>query len=519
MHSTKEWNCLKATWLVILLAFIARVLLAGQFQLAPDEANYWQWSRYLDLGYHDHPPLIAWTIRLATSLFGQVEFAVRLPTILAGAIGSIYLSLLAGRWFSYRCGFHVALLSQVVLLFNGCALIATPDGLLLACWAGAMYHASRAMERNRILPWLLTGFWFGMGLLAKYTMLLFLPSLFLAMLVVREYRNHLTTGAPWAGLILGLIVFSPVVYWNSRHEWATFRHVLFQGGIDDSTLFTFRYIGDFLGSQILLLSPVVFFLIVFAWIFSKGTARVRKQDVSFLKAMSLTGFLIFFLLAFHVRIYGNWPAPVYLAALVLIAALYSPGRSTLDGGSYFWWKTGVVTAGLMTLPVLVQVVWPVLPIPLHLDRTAREVNGWKELAAIVDTRLQAMPHPEKTFVFGLTYQYASELAFYMPGQPRTVSINRWTRPNVYDFWFSDDMLLGQDGVGVYSYKGMDRHLATLFDRVEPAEEIRLYRISGWYGKQLIRTLYLVRCYGFRGGLRWLPERKDDIRATREQTGS
>ena len=88
----------RATWLLLFVALALRLIVSGQFLLVPDETNYWQWSRYLALGYHDHPPMIAWTIRLATSLFGQHEWAVRLPTVLGLTVTSLYLSLLAARW-------------------------------------------------------------------------------------------------------------------------------------------------------------------------------------------------------------------------------------------------------------------------------------------------------------------------------------------------------------------------------------------------------------------------------------
>ncbi|HEB67991.1 MAG TPA: glycosyltransferase family 39 protein, partial [Desulfobulbus sp.] len=177
MQTTKEWNCMVATWLVILIGLGIRLAVSTQFLLVPDEANYWQWSRYLALGYHDHPPMIAWTIGLATRIFGQTEFAVRLPTVLGMAVTSFYLCLLAARWFSCRCAFHVALLVQGILLFNGASLIATPDGLLLPCWAAACYHSAMAISNRSRGQWLMTGLWFGLGLLSKYTMILFLPSL------------------------------------------------------------------------------------------------------------------------------------------------------------------------------------------------------------------------------------------------------------------------------------------------------------------------------------------------------
>ena len=506
----------RATWLLLFAALVLRLIVSDQFLLVPDEANYWQWSRYLALAYHDHPPMIAWAIRLATSVFGQHEWAVRLPTVLGLTVTSIYLCLLAARWFSWRVAFHTALLSQLLLLTNGSALIATPDGLLLPCWAAACYHAALALDRRNPGQWLCTGTWFGLGLLSKYTMILFLPSLFLAMLVNPDYRRQLLSPWPWMGLLLGSLLFTPVLLWNSQNEWATFRHVLYQGGAGDTVLFTLDYLGDFFGSQLMLLTPVAFILILAAWMRPNLRQRLPASQASFLLWMSLPGFLIFFLLAFHVRIYGNWPAPVYLTALVLIAALFSErkdGTNRLPG----LWKATVIAAAAITLPVIVQVIVPILPVPLDLDRTARECIGWDALGQQVGAAVKKMERPDHTFIFGLRYQYASELAYYVPGQPRTVSINRWTRPNVYDFWFEDRMLLGQDGVGVFEDRPAAALVSTLFTRSEPVEEVQLHRDSPWFGRQVVQTLYLFRGYGFKGGLRWQPATKDDIRATRKQT--
>ncbi len=517
MTTTTATDRYRATWLVLGLALVARMLLSNGFLLVPDEANYWQWSRYLDLGYHDHPPMIAWTIWLATRLFGQNEFAVRLPTVLGITLCSAYMCLLARRLFSERAALQTALLSQGVLLFNGAALIATPDGLLLPCWAAACYHAHRALEEDTRGQWLLTGLWFGLGLLSKYTMLLFLPSLFFCMLFSRTWRSRLASPRPWLGLALGFALFTPVIIWNVRNEWATFRHVLYQGGIDNTSLITFRFIGDFLATQAALLSPLAFLLLLAAWLRPAREGRMVASGTVFLNWMSLTTFVVFLLLSLHVRIYGNWAATAYTAGLVLVAGRFG-ADTTMSTGRRRLWTATVVLAWAMTVPVLVQTVYPALPLPMSLDRVARETVGWDEVGRRVLAARNAMPRPEQTFIFGLRYQYASELAFYVPGQPRTVSINHWTRPNVYDFWFNDSMLRGKDAVGLYEYSGMDKRLARLFRKIDPPETIRIYRHSPWFGHQLVRTLYLVRCYGFRGGQRWHPRNAHDIRATRLQSG-
>lgn len=491
----------RLTWLILAFALAVRLLISGHFLLIPDEANYWQWSRYLDIGYYDHPPMIAWTIWLATQLFGQTEFAVRLPTVLGINVASVYLCLLTARWFSWRTALHVALVSQSLLLLNGSALIATPDGLLLPCWAAACYHAAIAAEEDRLRHWLLTGLWFGLGLLAKYTMLLFLPSLFCALLCTGAYRRRLWSWQPWLGLLLGLSLFTPVLIWNARHNWVTFRHTLFQGGANNAALVTLDYLPEFFGSQAGLLSPVIFVFILAAWV-QGWRSSLPRQRVSFLFWLSLPGFVVFSLLALHVRIYGNWPAPAYLTALLLAAALYADRR---------WWSFGVGLAMVVSAAIMLQLVYPVLPVRAEWDRTAHETKGWDELAQAVDQTLREMERPAQTFVFGLRYQYASELAFYMQGQPRTVSINRWTRPNVYDFWFDEKMLLGMDAVGVYEGKDMGEMLRETFEEVAPEQEIILRRASPWFGNEAVQTLYVVKCSGFKGGLRWQPREAGDIR--------
>ena len=41
--------------------------------LYPEEAYYWNYAQHLDLGYLDHPPMVAWLIHLGTTVFGNTE--------------------------------------------------------------------------------------------------------------------------------------------------------------------------------------------------------------------------------------------------------------------------------------------------------------------------------------------------------------------------------------------------------------------------------------------------------------
>ncbi len=101
------------------------------------------------------------------------------------------------------------------------------------------------------------------------------------------------------------------------------------------------------------------------------------------------------------------------------------------------------------------------------------------------------------FVFGVNYRMPSEAAFYLPGQPQTYSLFLHDRANEYMFWENPAKLQGRDAVFVNDSDTSDHFddLRAVFVRVVPQPPLCIYRAP--YTKP-IRTLQIVRCYGFRG---------------------
>jgi len=69
---------------VVGYAFCLRLLYAKLVELLPEETYYWNYSRHLDIGYLDHPPMVAWLIRAGSAAFGDGEFGVRSARCAAG---------------------------------------------------------------------------------------------------------------------------------------------------------------------------------------------------------------------------------------------------------------------------------------------------------------------------------------------------------------------------------------------------------------------------------------------------
>jgi 4-amino-4-deoxy-L-arabinose transferase-like glycosyltransferase len=504
--------------LLICALTLVRMIYAQSFPLTPDETNYWQWARHPDWGYHDQTPMIAWAIGFFAYLLGHTELAVRLPSILSLAVASIYLVMMARHWFSDRIAWQTAVVSQSIFIFNAGALLATADGLQGAAWAAAAYHTARGYEDHQRRHWVLGGLWFGFGMLSKYSMLLFLPCVFIFGLTTPLGRRRLASLRPYAGCLLGILLFLPVIFWNAANHWNSFRHVAYLSGANEGFALHWKFILEYLGSQVGLITPMVFGLIVAGWLWCARHGRSRENWIySYLLYTSFPVIALFAVLSLHTRVYGNWPCNGYLTACVLAAALYSPDAVARAGNRRLWWWS-VGSAFFLTMLVLVHVVRPILPIPPKLDRTVYEIRGWDLLGEKVAQVKQDMPRPDNSFIFGLRYQIASELAFYVPGQPYTVSINRWNRPNVYDYWWQDDDLLGKDAVGVTRDKNSRDRLLEVFERVDPAEPFPIYppkaTKTGGGALEPVRTLYIFRCYDFKGGLRWKSPRPDDIRARR-----
>ena len=501
-------------WIWIAGFTLFRLWYSGRFLLVADETNYWQWGRYLDWGYYDQAPLIGWAIRLSTELLGRTEMAVRLPSVLAIGVASAYLVLIASRWMGSRVALSTAILTQSILEFNVGGILATPDGLQAAAWAGAAYHVARAYEDDTWRQWIGAGIWFGVGMLSKFTMVVFLPGAFMYGMLSRIHRTRLSGIKPYVGVAMGLLMFLPVIIWNAQHHWDSVRHVAFIGGANEGFALHIKFIGDFIASQAALVSPVVFILAVWAWIrVLRGDFPKGEWIYLYLLWTSLPMIAGFVLLSFHTRVYGNWPGAGYLTVSVLTAAYFGgqDGRAGIKRIERRLWNWGIGIAFAMTAVVLIHAVYPILPIPVEIDRAAAEIDGWDLLGKEVGTLAHQMPDPSHTFIFGLDYQMASELAFYTPGQPRTVSINRWERPNVYDFWWKDDDIRGWNAIGVtYDAQSHLSRLKQIFERVDPPESLPIYRKKT--DRSPVKTFYIYKCYGFKGGLRWIPSDASDIRA-------
>ena len=452
----RSYRTLTALVIVALTLFHLWFLASGRWPLSADEAHYWEWSRQLDWSYYSKGPMVAYLIALGTRLAGPTEFGVRLPAVLvAAALAAVAAALATRLARSARAGLRCVLVLSVVPLFAVGSLLMTIDPPFVFCWTLAAYFLSRAVQRRNEMAWYGAGVAFGLGLLSKYTMLMLLPCTLLWLLCSPRLRPWLRRREPYEAVALGLLIFSPVVVWNLRRGMLSGRHVLTQAGVGgEGGPFTLRWAGEFLGSQLLLVSPLLFLLCgaALAWAWREGK-RAGRDELLLLVCLSGPVFLFFQVWSFGAKVQANWAAHAYVTPVVALAVwaeAWPRWRAS-------WRRTRRLNALLLASIILPAAVLPVaffpeilglvgVRLPANLDLVGKRLRGWPELGQAVGELMRQEPKPP--FLMSDRYQIASELAFYVPGQPRVYNANLGRRMNQYDLWGGWEALRGRDGLYV-----------------------------------------------------------------------
>ncbi len=460
------WRSLLAILIFTLTALrLVYLSMDCPLDLAQDEAHYWDWSRQLDWSYYSKGPLVAWLIRASLELFGPLSIsisghevvAVRLPAVLCGSLLLLALYVLTVQTTgSDSFAFFVALICAIMPVFSAASLLITIDSPFVCCWAWALVCGHRAIFQGDRWAWALAGFFLGLGILAKYTMLLWLFSLGLFLWFNPAYRSLLYTRNFWLMVGIAFICSLPIIGWNAAHEWVSFRHVAGQAGLPtEGRQPSVRWLGpvEFIGGQCLLLVGWWFISWVCAMIAFRP-ARSSDPNVRFLWWMSWPTLAVFGVASFRSGGQLNWPVAAYVSGSVLTAAwLLNAMRSKTT-----WFrnlaKTNVIVGSTVSLgltllihdsssfrPLLASLGKRFKPSDPYagrtLDPTCR-LRGWKMLGHEVDeVRRECLAQDGvDPVIAALNWNMPGELGFYCDGHPHVYSLGAFIgeRVNQYDLW-------------------------------------------------------------------------------------
>lgn len=475
--------------LAIITIMRVLVVLWGPFDLSGDEAHYWDWSRRLDWSYYTKGPMIAWLIRAQTAIGGNSELAIRAGAMICSVVMSVFIFRLAMRMrINGKTALLAALLPHATPLFSVYGIVMSIDPPFIALWCVAMFQFHRAVsDDGRASDWTWLGLVIGLGLLTKFTMGLFFPAAIVFILASGDDRRWLKRKEPWIAAAVAIAVFIPVIVWNAGHDWATFRHNanhVVQNG--DGVMAAMDEFGGFMLSQIGVISPVLLAMLLAA---SFSRKIERNGNRLFLFSFSIPILAFFALRSLFGKVQANWAMEAY-PALFIMFAVYA-GRWAGGSRSKAAWAAALVPAFALTLlvhsPFLMHKV-------TERAATMDKLIGWEELAKRSDEALASMPSPGSTFILSDSYMAASELAFYMKGNPTTYCAPGDRRMNQYDIWPGFFGFKGRDAIFVIMADDrMPRNIAAAFEKTGEPEQVKIEK----YGA-IMQEFTIFRCYGFKG---------------------
>jgi 4-amino-4-deoxy-L-arabinose transferase-like glycosyltransferase len=475
------WICVAT----IVGASIIRYMFITTIDLRVDEAYYWTWSKEHVISYLDHPPMVAWLIRLSTLVFGDTNFGVRFPGLFAMSLMQLQLGGIVWRVArDFRYVVAAVLMTEASLAYGlGMAKI-TPDVGLIPCELAMCWSLVRMAHSNDHRWWLAAGFTGGLALLAKYTAVLLVPAVAAFVLVPDWRREQIASRHLWLGVGIAVLVFSPVLYWNAMHDWASFRFQL--GRPAQVPGWSARFLLDFAGQQFgligILLLPIV--LVGTAMVATRG---YRQRDpVSILLSTAVLFPLGFFVWhGLSARIGDSWMLFVwpmaFACAAINLKQVGKLSRSRLARIASSLLVVALASGIALVTAVQIYYVWGTANLLRKNDPIGKEA-GFADVVAAADASRITLG---AKWIVTTDYRIYSLLRWHLKDAVPVVQLNERRR----FIGFAEPKLVGPVGLCVTSRSDPEAAiLSKTSAKLEPVGEINLTWRGTAYDTYLLQKL-------------------------------
>ena len=469
---------------VTIYAILLRLVFMRTMNLIPEEAYYWNYAQHLDFGYLDHPPMVAWLIWISTHILGGSEFALRTGALLTWLVTVAFCFQLTRNLYGKTAAFVSALLLSSLPYYVISGFLIMPDAPLMAAWAGVLFFLERVFFGGSRRAWIGVGICMGLGLISKYSIALLGPAILLFMLLDPRSRDWFRRPWPYAGAVLALVIFSPVIVWNADHGWVSF---LFQSArrVEEPVRFSLHLL---LLSIIAILTPVGV-LSAAQILFPEKTSSIRRLfatgDRRWLFAAIFTAIPLSVFIAFSLLhdVKLNWTGPIWLAVLPAVAALIATAKGHDSATGRFnlrqAWSITIVSSLVILGGAFYFIVVGLPNHPLKSSLQLRDLPiSWKDLgeqALEIEKRVRDQFDEDPLLVGMDRYFMASELAYYdgdHDGANETAGRGLFGAEGLmYNYWFPAAKQNGRDMI----LFGFERHqldsanLASHFEDLGPIE--------------------------------------------------
>lgn len=400
--------------------FLISFVQAAGTELFDDEAYYWVYSKFMDWGYFDHPPMIAVMIKMGTLVFAG-ELGVRLLVVLMGT-ASIFLIEKLTQPKDQKL-FYALVLNMAVLQIGG--IIAVPDIPLLFFTALFFLAYRNYTAKNAWMSAIYLAIVIALLLYSKY------HGILIVLATVGSNWKLLKQPLTWLVIAAAIALFMPHVLWQLQHGLPSLNYHLFERV---SPAYSLSFTTDYLAGQLLIAGPLL------GWLMIWSAFKYKPVDVT-QKAMKWSlGFVYFLFLisSFKSRTEANWTVPLLVPLIVLAYHHLESNRK------FQKWIYAVLPVSILL--ILLVRVFMILDTPLIEKLPKDEFHYSKSWTSAIKEKSNGLQ-----VVFTNSYQRASKYWFYTGDTAFSLNTHLYRRSN-YNFW-PLELQLQQKPVFIVGSKG------------------------------------------------------------------
>ncbi|NCD70543.1 ArnT family glycosyltransferase [Mucilaginibacter agri] len=411
-QSSKAANPEKLIWFFLLGWTLLNAAQAFTLGLHSDEAYYWLYSRLLDWGYYDHPPMVAVFIRIGYSIF-QNEFGLRLITVISSTL-AIRLLWLTIRGYGVDARQFILIVGGV-FIFHIYGFITTPDAPLFFFTVLFYYFYQQYLKKDSWQLAILIALTLACLLYSKYHAVLLIAFTLAANIKVLKRWSF------WVIPILATVLFIPHIYWQVSHGYPSVNYHLFERS---SEVYDFAHTYQFIPGQLLMAGPLI------GWLVFYYAFKTRVKD-AFIRTLLVNaiGTLIFFLInTLKGNVQPHWTliafVPLSMLALIRFKQGFTPPA----------WFNKLAVANILLIVLLRLALISGLPVIAHL-RPFKSFFGFREWAQQIKQKAGDAP-----VVFLSGFQEPSKYSFYTQSLKGFGYDSRYYRRTQFDIWPLEDSL-------------------------------------------------------------------------------
>lgn len=308
----------KPIWYFLLCWTILNVIQASTLELHADEAYYWMYSRFLDWGYFDHPPMVALFIRFGDSI-AHTELCLRLLTVIVSTI-SIYLLWLILKKYAVNAWAFILVVSGMLIL-HIYGFTTTPDAPLFFFAVLFYYFYQRYIDEDKWSTAIILGVVIAGMFYSKYHAVLLIAFTVISNIKLFKRPSFYLVTA------LAVALYIPHILWQINHNFPTVNYHLYEQAMK---VYNAENSYLYIPGQLLMAGPIIGWFLFY----SAFTIKIKDAFIRCLLVNGIGTFAFFFFSTFRGEAQPHWTL-IAFAPLVMLSLI----RFNQKGGTPKWFNT------------------------------------------------------------------------------------------------------------------------------------------------------------------------------------